>query len=197
MKIASPLRVGAAIGSLALAGCSPPVVQPDTMTTPMSAADVRIEIARVRTTTPFPEAASWEEVELDDGASYGPYAGGSMVEWQALCAWLLEARAAIARDDPQDFGDAAAVLRGIPQWRTFADPVLAAGNTQAIIRDIVDAATAGETAPVDAFTEANCKGKAPRSSARIDLGSFQGGDPVRASPAGLVDRLATTTWHRR
>lgn len=126
------------------------------MTAPMTADQVRAEIERVETTSPLPSGASWRQTPLDTSGAYGPYAGGSLVEWQAFCSWLLESTTAIEGGDTTRAAAAAAVLRDVPSWRAFADPQMGDEGFRRIVRKAVDDAIASDIDAVTTFSKANC-----------------------------------------
>lgn len=126
------------------------------MTAPMSASEVEAEVARVRLVTPLPPGAAWTPLQIDDRGSYGPYAGGSLVEWQAFCAWVRERIDAEEAAQPERAGHAVAVLTRARSWRTFSDPSLAPDSTQELIALVVDDAVTGQIDALTAFVKANC-----------------------------------------
>jgi hypothetical protein len=126
------------------------------MTVPMSANEVEAEVARVRLVTPLPPGAAWTPLQIDDRGSYGPYAGGSLVEWQAFCAWVRERIDAQGATQQERASQAVAVLMRARSWRTFSDPSLAPGSTQELIGHVVDDATTGRINALRDFSKANC-----------------------------------------
>jgi hypothetical protein len=146
---------------LFVVACSLPLARPDSpdpnvMTAAMSADEVRAEVARVMRETPLPPGAAWTPVFVDQSAWYGPYGGGSMIEFQALCAWLREAADATKMKDPERLAAADAVLAEIPSWRTFSDPALMDTGSRAFVVSLVDDARKREFAAVGRYLAANC-----------------------------------------
>jgi hypothetical protein len=125
------------------------------MTAPLSADDVRAEFDQVRATMALPPGAQWSRIVLDDSGAYGPYSGGSMVEWQALCAWVQEA--VEAHGDQERQAAAADVLAEAPEWRAFSDPVLADASVGDVVRKAIADAMAGRVDAVIEFSQANCR----------------------------------------
>lgn len=145
---------------LATAACSSPPAQPEQldpneMTAPVSAADTRAEFERVKSETPLPQSAGWKPVVIEDGW-YGEWGGGSMVEFQALCAWLLEVADATKVDDAERMARANAVLAEIPTWRTFSDPARMDPTSRAFVVDLIARARKHEFGPVGSYLAANC-----------------------------------------
>jgi hypothetical protein len=145
---------------LLVAGCSTPLAQPEqpepnVMTAPDSAIQIRAEFERVKGETPLPAGAGWKPVFIDDGW-YGEWSGGSMVEFQALCAWLREAADAAQVNDADRMAAASAVLADIPSWRTFSDPALMDPTSRGFVVDLVDQARRREFGAVGAYLAANC-----------------------------------------
>jgi hypothetical protein len=141
---------------IACSGATPVLPGHDVMTAPMTADAVRAEIERVEASTPLPSGATWRQITLDSAGAYGPYAGGSLVEWQALCSWLLEATAASEVGDAARTATAMAVLETVPGWRAFADPEMGDEGFRRTIRKAVDDALRGRTDAVTTFSKANC-----------------------------------------
>ena len=119
----------------------------------MTAEQVRAEIETTKARTPLPEGAVWRAIELGPG-TYEAYAGGSMVEFQALCAWLLEARDAKA--DRARFGKAVTVLRQIRGWRIFTDPKQLDDTSRTFLSQGIEAAIGGNFAPINPYIAGNC-----------------------------------------
>jgi len=126
------------------------------MTAPMRAADVAREIEVAQAVTPLPRGAAWKPIELDPNGSYGELSGLSMVEFQALCAWLIEANAASASNDVERLRDARSILGTVPSWRSFSDPVMTVPDFRALILRVVRSAASDDTADAESFTAANC-----------------------------------------
>lgn len=148
------------VASLLFVACSPQLAQPgqldpNEMTAPVSAADTRAEFERVKGETPLPHRAGWKPVVIEDGW-YGEWGGGSMVEFQALCAWLLEAADATKVDDAARIAAADAVLAEIPSWRTFSDPARMDPTSRAFVVGLIADARKQEFAPVGSYLSANC-----------------------------------------
>ena len=122
----------------------------------MSVEQVRAEIEVTKARIPLPEGAVWRNVELNQG-TYEAYAGGSMIEGQALCIWLLEARDAQANVDRARLATARAMLRQIPTWRLFTDPHLWEAESRVVILDGIEAAAEGNFGPINEFMEGNCR----------------------------------------
>jgi hypothetical protein len=165
-RLATTSRCLALATALVLSACSPQPpqppqaghpaqVDPDVMTAPMSAAQTRAEFERVKGETPMPAGVGWKPVIIDEGW-YGEWGGGSMVEFQALCAWLREAVDAATDDDAERVAAADAVLAGIPSWRTFSDPARMDPTSRAFVRQLVDSAGRGEFGAVGPYLVANC-----------------------------------------
>jgi hypothetical protein len=134
---------------------SPDEADPIVMTAPMSAAQTRAEFERVKGQTPLPAGVGWKPVIIDEGW-YGEWGGGSMVEFQALCAWLREAVDATTDKDADRFAAADTVLAAIPTWRTFSDPARMDPTSRAFVRQLVDSAARGEFDAVGPYLAANC-----------------------------------------
>ena len=162
-RLATTSRWLALATVLVVSACAPPPpqapqpaqVDPNVMTAPMSAAQTRAEFERVKSETPMPPGAGWKPVIVDDGW-YGEWGGGSMVEFQALCAWLREAGDATADKDAERIAAADAVLAEIPSWRTFSDPARMDPTSRAFVRQLVEAASRGEFEAVGPYLVANC-----------------------------------------
>ena len=154
-------RPGLALAAVLLTtACSfqlaqPPQLDPNVMTAPISAMDTRAEFERVKGETPLPAGAGWTPVTIDDGW-YGEWGGGSMVEFQALCAWLREAADATKVDDAERMAVADAVLAEIPSWRTFSEPARMDATSRAFVLALIDHARKHEFAPVGSYLAANC-----------------------------------------
>ena len=145
------------LGGAILQACSIDVqTNPNAMTAPMSAEDVAREIDVARASTPLPAGADWKVVELDPTAAYGPLSGLSIVEFQALCAWLAEAQAAFASGDDVALSNARGVIATIPGWRSFSDPTVTVPDFRSTIGRIVDAALHDDVRTVEQFQRANC-----------------------------------------
>ena len=136
-------------------GGQPAQGDPNVMTAPMSAAQTRLEFERVKGETPMPAGVGWKPVNIDEGW-YGEWGGGSMVEFQALCAWLREAADASTANDADRVAAADAVLAEIPSWRTFSDPARMDPTSRAFVRQLVDAAARGDFDAVGPYLLANC-----------------------------------------
>jgi hypothetical protein len=154
LALATALVVGACSPQPPPAG-RPAQVDPDVMTAPMSAAQTRAEFERVKGETPMPAGVGWKPVIIDEG-SYGEWGGGSMVEFQALCAWLREAADASTADDPDRIAAADKVLAEIPSWRTFSEPARMDPTSRAFVRQLVDSAAQGDFDAVGRYLVANC-----------------------------------------
>ena len=165
-RLATISRRIALAAALVVGGCSPQPPGPpqadqpaqgdsDVMTAPMSAAQTRAEFERVKGETPMPAGVGWKPVIIDEGW-YGEWGGGSMVEFQALCAWLREAADASTADDADRVAAADVVLGEIPSWRTFSDPARMDPTSRAFVRQLVDSAARGEFGGVGAYLAANC-----------------------------------------
>jgi len=122
----------------------------------MSADEVRAEMARVRAVTPLPSGAGWLAVELDPDATYGSYAGGSMVEFQALCAWLIAATQAAAKADEAAYAAVVTVVEDIPSWRSFSDPTLSDAAFRIKVDSLAIDVADRELRAVGQFIGANC-----------------------------------------
>jgi hypothetical protein len=122
----------------------------------MTVEQVRAEIEATKARFPLPEGAAWRAIELGPGTYEGPYAGGSMIEFQATCIWLLEARDAKVQNDQARFARAATILRQIPTWRLFTDPALFEAESRATILDGIDRAASGFFEAITPFLEGNC-----------------------------------------
>jgi hypothetical protein len=133
----------------------PAQADPAAMTAPMTAAQTRAEFERVKSETPMPPGAGWKPVIIDEGW-YGEWGGGSMVEFQALCAWLREAGDATSDKDADRIAAADVVLAEIPSWRTFSDPARMDPTSRAFVRQLVEAAAHGDFDPVGPYLLANC-----------------------------------------
>ncbi len=140
------------------AACSsqPPQVHPDAMTAPMTAAETRAEVGRVMRDTPLPPGAGWKRVVVDDGW-YGVWSGGSMIEFQALCAWLSEAVSASSATDAGRLAAVDATLAKMPAWRTFEEPALMDGTSRAFVLGLIDDATRRDFDAVRQYLQANCR----------------------------------------
>lgn len=138
--------------------CSSAPVGPNVMTAPHSAQEVAAEIERTKQVTPLPPGAAWKAISLDPDSGYGDYAGASMIEFQAMCAWLIEAREATAAGDAARTATAVAVLQRIPTWRSFSDPELMDEGGRTLIRNNIRDAQAGNFHNVNQFVQANCTG---------------------------------------
>jgi hypothetical protein len=150
----------AAAAVLLASACSLPLAQPEQldpneMTAPVSAADTRAEFERVKGETPLPHSAGWKPVVIEEGW-YGEWGGGSMVEFQALCAWLREAADATKLDDAERIAAADAVLAEIPSWRTFSDPARMDPTSRTFVVDLIAHARKHDFAPVGSYLAANC-----------------------------------------
>jgi hypothetical protein len=165
-RLATTSRRLALVAALVVAACSPQPpgspqpgqpaqADPAAMTAPMTAAQTRAEFERVKSETPMPLGAGWKPVIIDDGW-YGEWGGGSMVEFQALCAWLREAVDATTDHDADRVAAADAVLAEIPSWRTFSDPDRMDPTSRAFVRQLVDDAARGEFEAVGPYLLANC-----------------------------------------
>ena len=141
-----------------VAACSPQPTQidPDAMTAPMTAIEVRAEVARSMRDTPLPPGAGWKPVVVDDGW-YGVWSGGSMIEFQALCAWLGEAVDASGANDGARLAAVDAVLTRIPTWRTFEDPALMDDTSRASVLSLIDDAAHRDFHDVGPYLLANCR----------------------------------------
>lgn len=158
---ATASRSAGLAAALLVAACSLPSGQPlqgdpDFMTAPMSATEVRAELERVMSETPLPPGAGWTPVFIDQSASYGSYGGGTMIEFQALCAWLLEAADATQVNDPERLAAVDTVLAEIPSWRTFSDPALMDDTSRAMVLALLDDAGRREFEAVGRYLVANC-----------------------------------------
>lgn len=125
------------------------------MTAPMTVEQVRAEIEATKGRMRLPEGAAWKHIELSAG-SYGQYAGAQMIEWQAMCAWFQEARAAKTAGDQAGFSAALAVVDQVPTWRSFSDPTLLDDTGRTLIREGARAARRGDFTTIGPFLEANC-----------------------------------------
>jgi hypothetical protein len=134
----------------------PQQLDPNEMTAPVSARDTRAEFERVKGETPLPAGAGWKPVIIEDGW-YGEWGGGSMVEFQALCAWLREAADATKEDDAERMADADAVLADIPSWQTFSDPARMDPTSRAFVADLVAHARQHEFGAVGSYLASNCQ----------------------------------------
>ena len=123
----------------------------------MTAKQVAAEIEHAKQVTPLPPGAAWRSITLDPNGSYGPYSGGSMIEWQAMCAWFAETEAAAAAGDEQRLARADAVTATIPSWRAFADPALLDDNGRVLIHQMTAAAAARAFATMASFMAGNCR----------------------------------------
>jgi hypothetical protein len=151
-----PLRV-AAIAALAVACSSGPIsTDPNAMTAPQTAAEVEVEIEHAKAVTPLPPGATWRPIELDPHGSYGIYSGASMIEFQAMCAWFAEARAASQVADIERLTKARSIVSEIPTWRSFSDPSQIDDYGRRLIRESVSAVLAGNFGAVAQFMLANC-----------------------------------------
>jgi hypothetical protein len=130
---------------------------PNRMTAPMRAADVAREIELAQEVTPLPQGAAWKSIELDPNASYGELSGLSMIEFQALCAWLIEANAAAASNDVERLADAGSILVTVPTWRSFSDPVTTVPDFRALIVRVVRSAASDDPRDAQSFTASNCE----------------------------------------
>ena len=151
LGVAAALLVAACSSQLA----QPEQTDPNEMTAPASAIQTRAEFERVKAETPMPAGAGWKPVVIVDGW-YGEWGGGSMVEFQALCAWLREAADATKVNDAERMAAADAVLADIPSWRTFSDPALMDPTSRAFVVGLVDHARQREFAAVGSYLAANC-----------------------------------------
>lgn len=147
--------------ALLVGGCSSfslsaPAGDPDAMTAPISAAETRAEVARAMLDTPLPPGAAWKPVVVDDGW-YGVWGGGSMIEFQALCAWLQEAIDAARADDAERLAAVDAMLVQIPSWRTFEDPALMDSVSRGMVRDLLADAARRDFGAVEGYLSANCE----------------------------------------
>jgi hypothetical protein len=147
--------LGLTLAGLVVGCASDPPPGPDTMTAPMTAAQARAEFEATKVKHALPDGAEWTRVEFTEG-TYGPYAGAQLIEWQAMCAWFLEARAAKLEGDQARFGAALTVLEDVPSWRSFSDAKLLDETGRAIIREGVEAAFEGDFAGIGPFLQANC-----------------------------------------
>jgi hypothetical protein len=146
--------------ALLVAACSSQLAQPDqadpnVMTAPVPAIQTRAEFERVKGETPLPAGAGWRPVVIDDGW-YGEWGGGSMVEFQALCAWLREAADATKVNDAERMAAADAVLADVPSWRTFSDPALMDRTSRAFVVGLVEHARQREFGAIGPYLAANC-----------------------------------------
>ncbi len=131
-------------------------VDPEAMTAPMPGAEVRAEVERAMRDTPLPSGAVWTPVDVDPNAWYGAWGGGSMIEFQALCAWLREAADATKVNDPERLATVAEMLTRIASWRTFSDPALMDTTSRAFIQELLADARRHEFAAVGHYLAANC-----------------------------------------
>ncbi len=147
------------VASTVLFSCAePPQNDPNRMTAPMTAAEVAREIELTKAVTPLPPGASWKPINLDPVAQYGPLSGQAMVEFQALCAWLIEAAAARDAGDQAALRDARAVLGTVSNWRSFSDPGTTARDTRDLVLRVVRSAQGDDPTDAESFTKANCAG---------------------------------------
>jgi hypothetical protein len=154
-------RVVGLLATLSIAACSlpspqPAQVGPDFMTAPMSAAEVRVELERVMSETPLPRGAGWTSVVVEPSGPYGAYGGGAMVEFQALCAWLLEAAEAAQVNDLERLTAVDAVLADVPSWRTFSDPILMDETSRAMVLALLQDAERRDFGSIEGYLSANC-----------------------------------------
>ena len=159
-RLATTSRCLALAVAVLVSACSSPLTptpQPDSnaMTAEVSASETRAEFERVKGETPLPVGAGWQPVIIDDGW-YGPWGGGSMVEFQALCAWLREAADAAQQNDAERKATADEVLADIPSWRTFSDPALMDPTSRAFVLGLLDHARRREFGEVGRYLAANC-----------------------------------------
>lgn len=116
-----------------------------------------LEIAQAKQRTPLPPGAGWRDLApLDPNAGYEPHDGASMIEFQAMCAWLLEARDASTAGDGERLGRARGVILGIPGWRSFSDPELGDRDFRALIQENVDYALTGNYPKLAPFLDGPC-----------------------------------------
>jgi hypothetical protein len=155
---ASARRSLALTATVLVAACSaqPSQVDPDAMTAPMTAVEIRAEVARAMGDTPLPPGAGWKPVVVDEGW-YGEWSGGSMIEFQALCAWLGETVSASAANDAARLAAADVVLARIPTWRTFEDPALMDETSRSFVLGLIDDAERREFDAVGPYLLANCR----------------------------------------
>ena len=159
-RLATASRRLALAAVLLVSACSSTLAQPEqhdpnAMTAEVSASETRAEFERVKGETPLPAAAGWKPVIIDDGW-YGQWGGGSMVEFQALCAWFREAADASRENDAGRLATADEVLADIPSWRTFSDPALMDRTSRAFVLRLVDHARRREFVEVRRYLTANC-----------------------------------------
>jgi len=159
MSHRATVRRSLALTAAVLVGaCSsqPPQVDPDAMTAPVPAIEIRAEVARAMLDTPLPPGAGWKPVVVDEGW-YGEWSGGSMIEFQALCAWLGEAVEASGAKDDGRLAAVDAVLARIPTWRTFEDPALMDDTSRAFVLGLIDDAAHRDFDAVGPYLLANCR----------------------------------------
>jgi hypothetical protein len=147
------------VAGASLSGCSGPgsSIAPGQGTVLLNAEQHALEIAHAKQTTPLPPGAAWRETApIDPNAGYEVYDGASMIEFQAMCAWLVEARNASLSGDPARLVRARAVLRHIPTWRSFSDPELGDRNFRDLIEQNVNYAIEGNFEKLAAFLDGPC-----------------------------------------
>lgn len=106
--------------------------------------------------TPLPSSAGWTPVFFEQSASYGLYGGGAPIEFQALCAWLLEAADAAKANDAERLAAVDAILADIPSWRTFSDPAVMDPTSRAMVLALLDDARRREFGAAGRYLAANC-----------------------------------------
>ena len=144
-----------AVVILAVVGCSQ-AAPPGAMTAPLNAQQYAAEIEQAKQRTPLPPGVGWQDPPIDPNASYGVYAGASIIEFQAMCRWFVEARAASGAEYQPRLTRANDVIRKIPTWRSFSDPALNGVEFRALIQQTVQAVLVGDYASAAQFIQANC-----------------------------------------
>lgn len=119
------------------------------------------ELKAAKAVTPIPPGSTWPtylEKAQDRSASYGTGLGKQMVENNAYCLWLGYWYTATERGDSAAVAIAREILGQARDWTTFTDPLTTDAGLRAGIRATIDAALAGDAAPVLSQLELNCTG---------------------------------------
>jgi hypothetical protein len=123
-------------------------------------AEIRAEIADTQAAIDLPPGETYPDLfphEAAETNNLAQYLGVQQVQFYAMCSWAnywLDSNAANAAGD---VAAATAVIAEFPTWQAIADPRLADDSIRKQIDEVVAAAAAGNSEPIEGLVAAACR----------------------------------------